>query len=131
MTQIKNCLVSLEALEVELVPALTAITLEKSPKNLHYASVLKKFWIKQAKTLQNAVYFIIDPTAFSNVVYEELKSDITEIETSTLSEADVAPILAKTRVLIDFFQISSEDMTQEELLKVKAKLEKVTIGTIL
>lgn len=130
MTQIKNCLVGLEALEVELVPALTAITLEKSTKNVQYAAVLKNFWIKQAQTLQNAVYFIIDPTAFANVVYEELKGDIGGIETKSLSEAELAPILAKTRVLIDFFQISSQDMTQEELLRVQTKYEKVIIGKI-
>lgn len=67
VTQLKNCLVSLEALEVELVPAVTAIALDKSLESLQYAVILKNFWLRQAKTLQDAVYFIIDPTAFSNV----------------------------------------------------------------
>lgn len=58
---------SLEALEVELVPALTATVLEKSLQNVKYAEILKQFWIEQTKALQEAVYFIIDPTAFCNV----------------------------------------------------------------
>lgn len=64
---IKSCIVSLEALEIELVPALTAQILDRSVENVQYATVLKNFWLKQTIALHNTVYYIIDPTAFSGV----------------------------------------------------------------
>lgn len=65
----KSCLASLEALEVELVPAFTALTNDKSVHNLNLAFLLKNYWIHQAHTLQSLVYLIIDPQAFAGVSF--------------------------------------------------------------
>lgn len=63
----KSCLVSLEALEIELVPALTAMTLDKSEQIVSYAKLLENYWKQQAKLLKEYVYCIIDPVAFVQV----------------------------------------------------------------
>lgn len=64
----KSCLISLEALEIELVPALTAVTLDKSQQTLSYAKLLENYWRQQAKLLQEHIYCIIDPMAFVQVI---------------------------------------------------------------
>lgn len=69
VVQMKSCLVSLEALEIELVPALTAVTLDKSQQIVSYAKLLENYWRQQARLLQEYIYCIIDPVAFVQVTY--------------------------------------------------------------
>lgn len=64
-----------------------------------------------------------------------MKSNVEEIqavvlETRKLSKIDIHPVIIKAEILIDFLHFSSEEMTAEELERVKPKLEKVKIGII-
>lgn len=47
------------------------------------------------------------------------------VETKVVIEDD---FLLKTRILIDFFRTSSEDMDEEELQRIKPTFQKVKIG---
>lgn len=63
----RSCLASLEGLESELVPALTAVSIEKSLHNVNFALLLKEYWIHQCNLLKELIYLIIDPFAFCQV----------------------------------------------------------------
>lgn len=65
----RSCLASLEALEVELVPAFNALLKEKSLLNTSLAFLLKNYWIHQANALKNLIYPIVDPYAYAKVIY--------------------------------------------------------------
>lgn len=65
------------------------------------------------------------------VIYEELKSNLEDVENpASETKTAVLPFLAKTKILIDFIQVSSQDMIEDELNRVHPKLEKVKIGKI-
>lgn len=66
----KSCIASLEALEIELVPALTTLTVDRSLQSENYAKLLHRYWIQQTKKLQNLIYLIIDPAAFCQVGFK-------------------------------------------------------------
>lgn len=113
------------------MPALTANTLDRNNQNLQYSIILKDFWIGQVKILQNAVYCIIDPTAFSNIVHDELKNNLDELEiTTTLTKSLFTPFLVKTRILIDFFRVSSSDMPENEVSRTQPAFKRVRIGKL-
>lgn len=64
---------SLEALETELVPAFTSVLLDFNLSNSHLALLLKDHWINQAQILQRLIYLIIDPSAFCEVKFIQIK----------------------------------------------------------
>lgn len=65
--QMKSCLISLEALEIELVPAFRSVMTDNSEEIVAYAKLLEFYWMRQAKLLQEYIYGIIDPVAFVQV----------------------------------------------------------------
>lgn len=67
--KMKSCLESLEALEVEIVPAFNALFKEKSAHNENFSYLLKNYWLHQADSLKNLLYLVIDPFAFTLVMY--------------------------------------------------------------
>lgn len=67
--QMKSCLASLEALEVEIVPAFNSLLKDCSELNRNLSFLLKNYWIHQANALKNLIYLIIDPYAFAKVSY--------------------------------------------------------------
>lgn len=64
------------------------------------------------------------------VIYEEIRNNLEEIQINVLAKEDLQPILAKTRILINFIKKSSEDMSEEELCKTKPKYKKLKIGKL-
>lgn len=63
----RSCMASLEALEGELVPSLTAVAIDPSKHNQNFAMLLEDYWVNQCKNLKTLIYLIIDPSAFCQV----------------------------------------------------------------
>ncbi|KAJ3641078.1 hypothetical protein Zmor_027599 [Zophobas morio] len=126
--KIRSCLASLEALESELVPSLTAVLLEKSPHNRNCAEILMRHWLDQAVALQKLIFLIIDPFAFSQVIYEEA-AEIVDVLSSTIRKSsmieqrDVVSLLVVTKVLQSFLSQSQSEFSDNEANKVKTKLK--------
>lgn len=64
----KSCLSNLEALESELVPALTNLYMEPSQIAALHSNLFIDHWKDEVKKLKDAIFFIIDPIAFGQVI---------------------------------------------------------------
>ncbi|XP_045465946.1 serendipity locus protein alpha isoform X1 [Harmonia axyridis] len=78
-TKIRNCMASLEFLETELVPSMKMIMKNGSMIQRTSALIYKNYWICEANRLKNLVYEIIDPLAFSKVIYNEITLEINDV----------------------------------------------------
>lgn len=122
-TKMKNCLASLEALESELVPSLNAV-FNNIHQNKHFASLLVKHWKQQAQSLQKMVYGIMDPFAFCQVAYEEIKLHLDNI-ISNSSHQEVLPmsaltdIIEESTVLESIITVSIQDVDLDNLKSVE------------
>ncbi|XP_044261719.1 serendipity locus protein alpha-like isoform X2 [Tribolium madens] len=125
--KIRSCLASLEALESELVPALTSLLLDNSVHNINCASILMKHWLNQAICLQRLIYLIIDPFAFCQVIYDEA-SDIAENLSDLIKKKilirqnNVHSFLSIARVLQTFLETAKCEFTESELSKIQTKI---------
>lgn len=64
---------SLEALETELVPALTTLYMEPSQIACLHANLFIDHWKNEVNKLKDAIFYIIDPIAFGQVKILENK----------------------------------------------------------
>lgn len=66
--QIQSCLASLEYLETELIPCLTALYVSCSYKNKSNFQHLIDFWLNEMTALKGLIDSILDPAGFCEVL---------------------------------------------------------------
>ncbi|EFA05144.2 serendipity locus protein alpha isoform X2 [Tribolium castaneum] len=125
--KIRSCLASLEALESELVPALTSLLLDNSVHNINCASILMKHWLNQAISLQRLIYLIIDPFAFCQVIYDEASEIVDNLsdlirKKTLIRQTDVCCFLSIVKVLQTFLETAKSEFSQSELNKIQTKI---------
>ncbi|XP_017777963.1 PREDICTED: serendipity locus protein alpha isoform X2 [Nicrophorus vespilloides] len=133
--RMRSCLASLEALEGDLVPALTTIRSDPNKHNRLFANTLKNYWIKQALTLKKYIYCIIDPFAFCQVTYEVIREINEELEekfksSSPVDKDLVKPITLQTKILFEMLVVSVKDSPPENQETVKKYLTDVINVTV-
>ncbi|RZC35243.1 serendipity locus protein alpha-like [Asbolus verrucosus] len=126
--KIRSCLASLEALESELVPALTSVLLDSSAHNTNCAALLTQHWISQAVTLQELIFLIIDPLAFCQVVYEAAAEFVDGLSSNlkmkkSLKLKEISQFLQIVKVLENFFDKAQSEFGENEGNRVKTKLK--------
>ncbi|XP_022904885.2 serendipity locus protein alpha [Onthophagus taurus] len=132
--QMESCLASLEALEGELVPSFNRLLLNPNLQSKNYSYLLEQFWIQQANNLKELIYNIIDPFAFCQVVYEELKLHIIEIndylknESTKISYSDKFKVIIKENwILVDLIGISIKEMDLDNKKDIEKNLNEVKL----
>ncbi|XP_068912957.1 serendipity locus protein alpha-like isoform X2 [Tenebrio molitor] len=126
--KITSCLASLEALESELVPALTSLLLDHSSRNMNCAKLLTKHWLNQAFCLQHLIYLIIDPFAFCQVIYDEAADIVDNLSSSIrkknmIKQNDISCFMSIVKVLQTFLDEARPEFTENEANKIKTKLK--------
>ncbi|XP_069678336.1 serendipity locus protein alpha-like isoform X2 [Periplaneta americana] len=113
---IRSCLASLESLEPELVPAVTAYYI-KNDQSLHrkYLKMLSDHWQSEVLELEKLIDGIVDPAAFCQVIQEEVYQMAALLKVSlrrdymfikTLSQG----IYKKSSKLVKHLRISTREM---------------------
>ncbi|XP_034245383.1 serendipity locus protein alpha-like isoform X2 [Thrips palmi] len=88
---IRSCLASLESLETNLVPALTALYLKETPSQVELARLLVEHWNIEVKELWLLIDGIIDPVALAQVVHSTVWTATAVIKKSILAKRVVCP----------------------------------------
>lgn len=86
LSKIKSSLTSLEALESELVPALTTLYMEPSQLSHLHATIFVNHWKSEVGKLKEAIFYIIDPIAFGQILREQYKMKLENVETIMKNE---------------------------------------------
>ncbi|KAJ8938609.1 hypothetical protein NQ314_011417 [Rhamnusium bicolor] len=134
--KIRSCLASLEALECELVPALTSVLLNRSVHNKNLALLLKNHWLQQANILKELIYLIIDPFAFCQVIYEENKqivdglSEIVYSKDLPLDKKTVQPLINQSKVLQDFINVTLKEEQDTKIIEERFKELKAVLHEV-
>lgn len=133
--RMRSCLASLEALEGELVPALTTLVQDCAVQNLYHAEMLKHYWLRQAGDLKKHIYLIIDPFAFCQVTHEVIRDINAELEerfreVSAVDKSHIKPITLQAKILYEMLLVSLVDSPIENQALIRRYLDDVICVTM-
>ncbi|PSN37196.1 hypothetical protein C0J52_15113 [Blattella germanica] len=113
---IRSCLASLESLEPELVPAITAHYIDYNQStHRNYVKMLSCHWQKEVIDLEKLIDGIVDPAAFCQIIYEDVHGLVVKLKSSLNSEKHtlkslVDKVCKKSSKLVRHLLISVPEM---------------------
>lgn len=121
---IKSCLASLESLEAELIPCLTALYMDSNSSNKNIFQFLIEQWLKEITELKILIDSILDPAAFCEVVENQMEELISSIKDSISSTFDVNNVVKSIEKLIRYskklIKMLNTSMEEDEVQNTEA-----------
>lgn len=121
---IKSCLASLESLEAELIPCLTALYMDSNSSNKNIFQFLIEQWLKEITELKILIDSILDPAAFCEVVENQMEELISSIKGSISSTFDVNNVVKSIEKLIRYskklIKMLNTSMEEDEVQNTEA-----------
>ncbi|KAK9884752.1 hypothetical protein WA026_007601 [Henosepilachna vigintioctopunctata] len=125
---IRNCMASLEYLELELIPVAQMLLAHNSEVNQTSALIFKNYWICEANKLRSLIFEIVDPSAFCQIIKDAIYVELDVLlekyrNKKDFSKCSFDTFIQHATVLTDFLLtvFRCEDITTKSFLKDQIK----------